>query len=153
MCKIWTQEVKISKSYDRNKFTFVFLKGTLMLSYVIISIKFGLFSFNFIKENEPNSVNRKCGGISERAHSNFGVRVNQNKREFLHVFRNFHKGNRMKFGLFSSNFINENEPSMFMIFSCVFQGRARFISISKRIWDILKIQNYFEPSQKYPSLW
>ena len=36
MCKIWTQEVKISKSYDRNKFTFVFLKGTLMLRYVML---------------------------------------------------------------------------------------------------------------------
>ena len=68
MCKIWTQEVKISKSYNRNKFTFVFLKGALMLCYVIISMKFGLFSSNFIKENEPNLVNPKIGGISEMAY-------------------------------------------------------------------------------------
>ena len=57
--QIWSDFVQISKSYDRCKFAFVILKGTLILSYVIISMKLGLFSCNFIKENEPNLVNRK----------------------------------------------------------------------------------------------
>ena len=38
MCKIWTQEVKISKSYDRNKFTLFSLKERLcyvLLCYVM----------------------------------------------------------------------------------------------------------------------
>ena len=92
MCKIWAQEVKISKSYDQNKFYFVFLKGTLMLRYVIIPLKLGLFSSNFIKRNEPNLVNRKCRGISEKAHANFGVSGEpKQERVFTYFFAIFIK--------------------------------------------------------------
>ena len=35
MCKIWTQEVKISKSYDRNKFAFVFFKERVYIQCVM----------------------------------------------------------------------------------------------------------------------
>ena len=38
MCQIWAQEVTISKSYDQNKFSFVFFKGKtyVMLCYVML---------------------------------------------------------------------------------------------------------------------
>ena len=62
MCKIWTQEVKISKSYDRNKFTFAFFKGRVYIQCGMYCIYRGILS-PFLLGNVDEIMRAAYGGV------------------------------------------------------------------------------------------
>ena len=100
---------------------------------------FHRFSFNFSKENKPSLVNRKIGGISEKAHSNFGFWKIQISITFFSFFQLFSAFSAFTFLIdVLEIFICFSEFSDLKPYFAVFQRRFRIFWNIKITMSLLR---------------